>query len=106
MVDQPIEYRLATACGRAATFAFLPIALLTGYLSTRAFVTNGVTFIVVDPLTIVGVCLTLILALITLSWWAECGHGWADRFRLFTGCAPLFFLLWRLDPLGLTPMAM
>lgn len=101
---RPLEYKLAMAGGRLATYAFFPIALLVAFLSMRSYVTDGVTFILFDALTVTGICLSLGLALITGYWWAECGHGWADRFRLIAGCAPLFVLLWRLDPLGVTPV--
>lgn len=100
---QPLEHELALAGRRLATCAFLPIALLVGFLSMRSYVTDGVTFIVVDALTTTGICLSVGLALVTLFWWGECGHGWTDRFRMIAGCAPLLVLLWRLDPLSLTP---
>jgi hypothetical protein len=103
---QPLEYKLAMAGGRLATCAFFPIALLVAFLSIRYHVTNSVTFILMDGLTIFGICLSLGLALVTLFWWGECGHGWADRVRLIAGCAPLFVMLWRLDPLGLTSIAL
>jgi hypothetical protein len=103
---QPLEYKLAMAGGRLATFAFLPIALLVAFVSMRTYVIDGVTFILIDALTVTGICLSLGLALVTFFWWAECGHGWADRLKFITGCAPLFVLLWRLDPLVLTPVAL
>ena len=102
---QPLEYKLAMAGGRLATFAFLPIALFVAFLAMRSYVTDGMTFILFDALTVAGICLSLGLALVTLFWWGECGHGWADRFRLIAGSAPILVILWRLDPLGLTPIA-
>lgn len=93
------------AAGRLATFAFLPIALLVAFLSMRSYITGGVTFILFDALTVAGIFLSLGLALTTVYWWGECGYGWADRFRVIAGCAPLLVMLWRLDPLGLTPIA-
>lgn len=102
---QPLEYKLAMAGGRLSTYAFFPIALLITFLSLRSYVTDGVTFIVFDALTVTGIFLSVGLALVTLFWWGECGHGWADGFRLIVGCSPLFVLLWRLDPLGLAPVA-
>jgi hypothetical protein len=98
----PQEYKLAMAGGRLATFAFFPIGSLVAFLSMRSHVTGGVTFILFDELTIAGICLSVGLALVTLFWWGECGHGWADRFRLIAGFAPLAVLLWKLDPLGFT----
>jgi phosphoglycerol transferase MdoB-like AlkP superfamily enzyme len=100
---QPLEYKLAMAGRRLATFTFFPIASLVAYLSMRSEVIDGVTFIQFDALTIVGICVSLALALITGYWWGECGDGWPDRFRLIAGCSPLFVLVSRLDPLGLTP---
>ena len=102
-MDYPVEYKLATAGGRLARFAFFPVAILTAYLSTRSYVLDGVTFIMFDALTITGICLSLGLALVTFFWWEECGHGLVDCLLLVAGSAPLFVLLWRLDPLGLTP---
>jgi hypothetical protein len=102
---QPLDYKLAMAGGRLATFAFFPIALLVAFLSMRSCITDDVTFIFIDALTVTGICLSLVLALVTLFWWVECGQGWADRFCLIVGCAPLFVLLWRIDPLGHTPIA-
>ena len=76
---QPLEYKLAMTGGRLATFTFFPIALLVAFLSLRSNVTDGVTFILFDALTVTGIFLSVGLALITLFWWGECGHGWVDR---------------------------
>jgi hypothetical protein len=103
---EPLEYKLALAGRRLATYAFFPIALLAAFLSMRSYVIDGVTLILVDTLTITGFLLSLGLALVTLFWWDECGYGWADCLRMIMGCVPFLVLLWLLDPLGFAPTSL
>lgn len=101
---QTTEKRKTITGRRAASAAFVPIALLTAFLCSRSYVVEGIKFIEIDFLTIIGICLSLGFALIVINWWVEDGDGWADRFRLLAGCAPFAVLLWYLDPLGSGPM--
>jgi hypothetical protein len=96
--------RLAYSSRTIARIAFLPVVVLTAYLCSRTFSVEGITFIVIDALTIFGAILSMILALLVGFWWGECGHGRLDFALLIAGIAPFLILLWFLDPLGSAPV--
>jgi len=96
--------RLAHSSIRIARFVLLPIFVLTAFLWSRSFSVDGIEFIVVDAITVVGIIASLLLCLLGIFWWCECGHGYAD-FALLVACiAPLAMLIYRLDPLAAAPI--
>ena len=96
--------RLAYKLKRPIAFFLIPMICFTAFLMTRSFTVEGIDFIVIDALTVVGIIVSTLLCLVAIFWWCECGHGYTDFAFLIASIAPLAALVYRIDPLGSGPI--
>ena len=96
--------QLAHSLKRTSRLFLIPIICFVALLLTRSFTVEGIEFIVIDAMTVFGIIVSILLCLVAIFWWCECGYGYSDFAILIASVAPLAALVYRLDPLGSGPI--